>query len=94
MTKSNQEPGTLKPDAATPKQLTYIYNAYLKAGLTDTSRLTEIANSFIHPDYHVKHWMDISHVIASHWIDAIRRAQTIQARKRQAQQFDQNRYDS
>ena len=92
MTKANQEPGTAKIDAATPKQLTYIYNSYLRAGLTDTSRLTEIANSFIHPDYHVKHWMDISHVIASHWIDAIRRAQIIQARKRQAQQFDPDKY--
>lgn len=91
MANANQEPGTLKPYAATPKQLTYIYNAYLKAGLTDTSRLTEIANTFIHPDYHVKHWMDISFNIASHWIDAIRRAEIIQARKRQAQQFDPNK---
>lgn len=94
MVKSNQEPGTIRGNAATPKQLTYIYNSYLRAGLTDTSRLTEIANSFIHPDYHVKHWMDISHVIASHWIDAIKRAEIIQARKRQAETFDPERHES
>ncbi|MGI9142011.1 MAG: hypothetical protein ACR2IJ_02365 [Fluviibacter sp.] len=93
MANNNIEPGKAVSNSATPKQLTYIYNAYLKAGLTDTTRLTEIANSFMHPEMAVKHWMDIDQVIASHWIDAIKRTETIRERKRQAREYDPDRYE-
>ena len=104
MANANQEPiiwptGTrLHPVTgallATPKQLLYIYHAYLRAGLTDTSRLTTIANSFVHKDMQVEHWMDIYSTTASHWIDAIKRAEAEQARRKMRAKLDPERRDN
>ena len=103
MANANQEPiiwpkGTrLHPVTgallATPKQLLYIYHAYLRAGLTDTSRLTVIANSFIKGEP-VAHWMDIYSTTASHWIDAIKKAEAEQARRKMRERYDSERTDS
>ena len=77
---------------ASPKQLLRIYHAYLRAGLTDTNRLTQIANQFIHPDSQVEHWMDIYSTTATQWIDAIQKAEQNQAMKRQAHNYDPDRH--
>lgn len=75
---------------ATPKQLLRIYHAYLRAGLTDTDRLTEIANKFTKAP--VDHWMDITFITASKWIQGIAAAEQVQARKRLANQYDPDRF--
>lgn len=77
---------------ASPKQLLRIYHAYLRAGLTDTSRLTDIANQFIHPDSQVEHWMDIYSTTATQWIQAIEQAERNQAMKRRANEYDPDRH--
>ena len=77
---------------ASPKQLLRIYHAYLNAGLTDTTRLTDIANQFTHKDSPVMHWMDIYSTTATRWIDAIAKAEHNQAMRKQAHDYDPGRH--
>lgn len=76
---------------ATPKQLLRIYHAYLKAGLTDTDRLTDIANTFTKRP--VDHWMDIYQTTASRWISAIEAVERVQMQRQLARHFDPWRHD-